>query len=155
MVSMQFCARGLMLTPDRQLLLMEMVGGTMNLWIMPGGRIEPGEDALTALNRELREETGRADFEVGPLLWIRQGTVAREDGPLIEEERFFLVRCEHFTPDAGGLEAEERSRFLRFRWWSFPEIQESEEAFVPRELGGLLAELERHGPPGIAVRIIE
>lgn len=134
---------------------MEMVGRSMSLWIMPGGRIEPGEDDVMALNRELREETGRADFEVGPLLWIRQGTVARSDGPLIEEERFFLVRCEHFTPDAEGLEAEERSRLLRFRWWSLPEIQESVDAFVPRELGSLLAELERHGPPETAVRIIE
>ena len=38
-------------------------------WILPGGRVELGEDTRTALERELMEETGR-EVQVGDLLWV-------------------------------------------------------------------------------------
>jgi ADP-ribose pyrophosphatase YjhB (NUDIX family) len=39
------------------------------LWSIPGGRVEPGESDVTAVRRELREETG-LDVAVGALAGV-------------------------------------------------------------------------------------
>jgi ADP-ribose pyrophosphatase YjhB (NUDIX family) len=38
-------------------------------WILPGGRVELGEDTRTALHREILEETGQG-ARIGNLLWV-------------------------------------------------------------------------------------
>ncbi len=40
-------------------------------WILPGGRVELGEDSRTALEREIAEETGDST-RVGDLLWVTE-----------------------------------------------------------------------------------
>jgi len=47
--------RGVILSPDNELLLVRRVsdGG----WELPGGRLEPDEDPIPGLCREIREET--------------------------------------------------------------------------------------------------
>ena len=44
------------------------------IWITPGGGIQEGEDEPSCVRREVFEETGLADFELGPCVWRRDHT---------------------------------------------------------------------------------
>jgi len=57
-------------------------------WEFPGGKVEPGEDAATALRRELEEELGIL-AEIGPLVTTIRHTYK---GDAAFELHFFLVQ---------------------------------------------------------------
>src|ERR671927_100890 len=50
---------GILLKQDRVLICQRKPGGAFPLkWEFPGGKVEPGEDLVAALERELEEELG-------------------------------------------------------------------------------------------------
>jgi ADP-ribose pyrophosphatase YjhB (NUDIX family) len=57
---------GAIIIRDGHVLLMRM--GANDFWFVPGGRVEAGEVARVALEREVTEELG-VTGEVGRLLW--------------------------------------------------------------------------------------
>lgn len=57
-------------------------------WCLPGGGIEPGEDIVSAMRRELMEETG-VEPEIGNILYVHQlGEPGNYGGP----DYFFHIR---------------------------------------------------------------
>src|SRR5262245_55753320 len=66
---------GAIIIRDGHVLLMRM--GANDFWFVPGGRVEAGETARLALEREITEELG-VTGEVGRLLWANEN----ESGPL-------------------------------------------------------------------------
>lgn len=139
--------RAVFLTPSASVLLVRVASPTGDIWITPGGRIRPGEAPLRALEREIREETGRRGTRPEAEIWIRHGTFAVDGQRVPEQERFFLVRTEEFEPNGSAMEGQELERFRGFRWWPIGDILRSKETFLPARLGELLRDLQRHGPP--------
>jgi ADP-ribose pyrophosphatase YjhB (NUDIX family) len=62
-------ARVLLIDEHDRVLLLRADLGDRNVWIAPGGGLEPGETAEDAALRELREETGIELPELSPCVW--------------------------------------------------------------------------------------
>jgi double-stranded uracil-DNA glycosylase len=84
-------------------------------WVTPGGGREPGEDDEQTVRRELREEVGLAEFEIGPMLWELEGWTLDEPGFGSFLSRVYLVRVDHFEPP-------HLTEALELRWFSPAEL---------------------------------
>jgi TDG/mug DNA glycosylase family protein len=134
--------RAVVLDPDGRTLLnrFDFVHGPV--WASPGGGVEQCESDEDALRRELREECGLRDVELGPLLWTRTHRFADMPGWGGQTERHYLVRGPAFEPAPEVDLAVEGASGLR--WFAADELDGLETA--PRTLAALLRDLLAHGP---------
>ena len=139
--------RGLILSPDDELLMMRFIAPGRAVWITLGGGLERGETPVAGLRRELCEETERDGWQIGPEVW-RRAACFELDGEMVEQrERYFLVRSPWFEPPGEMPDERERRFFGGFAWWTAPEIAGSAERFAPRRLATCLQRLLAEGPP--------
>ena len=61
-------ARVVIFNDQKQVLMVKHHQDEKDIWLVPGGSIEEGENALEAARREVLEETG-LDVEIGKMLW--------------------------------------------------------------------------------------
>ena len=102
-------------------------------WFTVGGGVEPGESYLEAAAREIVEETGITDFDLGPIVWSRRG-VLNIPHPVLFDERYIVARCEGAEPTRGGWQALEHELIDDIRWWTQPDLAVTSEVIFP---GGL------------------
>jgi 8-oxo-dGTP pyrophosphatase MutT (NUDIX family) len=100
-------------------------------WLPTGGHVEPGEDPLATVYRELLEELGIATGLIegvssNPLLVTQTKTVGQDAGH-VDVSLWYVLRGSttmEFSPDL--------AEFVAVRWWTFDEIAAaSAEMFDP------------------------
>lgn len=142
--------RAVILTPANDLLMVRFEFPTRQVWALPGGGLDPGEDHVTALRRELIEETGLHGPEIGPHIWTREHIIPFADGSYDGQRgEIYLIRTEHFEANPGiGWEQMRAERVHEMKWWSYDEIMAgSDIGFAPAALPELLRSLVNDGIP--------
>jgi double-stranded uracil-DNA glycosylase len=139
-------ARALVLDEEGRTLLVQFRDDVGQVWwATPGGGIDDGEDVESALRRELAEELGLDDFQLGPEIWTREHTFGWRGSILRQRERIWLVEVTRHEPAPRvDLAAE---LVADVRWWTPAELADTTEQLVPRRLPELLQELRTTGPP--------
>jgi G:T/U-mismatch repair DNA glycosylase/ADP-ribose pyrophosphatase YjhB (NUDIX family) len=140
--------RALLLDPAGRTLLVRFEWPEKTVWAPPGGGIEPGETLEQAIRRELEEECGVREVELGPAIWTRDHWFADMAGWGGQSEHVYLVRTARFEPRPAWTKAELAAEGIAgLRWWTPDELEASGETFAPRRLPALVRELLEHGPP--------
>jgi G:T/U-mismatch repair DNA glycosylase/ADP-ribose pyrophosphatase YjhB (NUDIX family) len=146
---MRDAVRALVLDPADRILLVRFQDARATWWAAPGGGLEPGETDEHALQRELAEECGLHEYELGPQVWTREHWF---NGPILyagQAERYYLVRTPAFEP-VPELTTEQLAAegVVELRWWSPAELAATDALFAPRRLPELLRQLTADVPSG-------
>ncbi|MET7645323.1 NUDIX hydrolase [Streptomyces sp. NPDC005426] len=143
-------ARLVLLDPQDRVLLMhgfEPEDPASTWWFTPGGGLEGDETREQAALRELAEETGITDVELGPLLWQRMCSFPFDGRRWDQDEWYFLARTTQTATDTSGQTGLERRSVAGLRWWTSAELSAARETVYPTRLAELLRTLLDEGPP--------
>lgn len=142
--------RALVLDPGDRVMLVCADDELGVWWSTPGGGIEAGETDQQALARELVEELGLHDVELGPLIWTREHRLVNPRRWGKQTERHYLVRTVAFEPAPTlGAEALAEEGATDARWFTLEELHGL--VTGPRRLAELVAGLLQNGPPPVPI----
>jgi 8-oxo-dGTP pyrophosphatase MutT (NUDIX family) len=120
-------------------------------WFTPGGGLEDDETREQAALRELAEETGITEVELGPVLWQRHCSFPFDGRRWDQDEWYFLGRTDRTATAPAGLTELERRSVRGLRWWTSAELSAARETVYPTRLAELLRTLLDEGPPSAPV----
>ncbi|MFF8293034.1 NUDIX hydrolase [Streptomyces sp. NPDC016309] len=147
-------ARVVLLDPEDRILLLhghEPDDPSVTWWFTPGGGVEGDETREEAALRELAEETGLTDVELGPVLWKRECAFPFAGRRWHQDEWYYLARTTRTAVVLGALTELESRSVAGLRWWTSAELSAARETVYPTRLAGLLRTLLAEGPPATPV----
>jgi double-stranded uracil-DNA glycosylase len=135
--------RALIFDDDGRILLVQYENPTTKAtwWGTPGGGIEAGESHEQALRRELREELGLEEFDVGELIWEHEREFPWARRLLWQHNSVYLVRVAGHEPRPTIDLTEEG--VAGQRWWTLAELESTKERLAPPDLLARVREIVR------------
>lgn len=116
-------------------------------WFTPGGGLDDGETVEAAARREVREETGFAVADPGPVVFRRTVLFDFDGVRYRQHEHFFCAHVSSsFAIDDAGWSDVERRSVLEHRWWTHAELVATPETIHPAELARILSDVLARGP---------
>ncbi|MFC0600776.1 NUDIX hydrolase [Streptomyces palmae] len=147
-------ARIVLLDPRDRILLLhgcEPDDPASTWWFTPGGGLEGSETREQAARRELAEETGITEVELGPVLWRRTCSFPFDGRRWDQDEWYFLGRTRQTAVRPGGLTELEQRSVTGLRWWTCEDLAATDETVYPTRLAAHLRTLFEQGPPNAPV----
>jgi 8-oxo-dGTP pyrophosphatase MutT (NUDIX family) len=129
-----------------RVLLVRFWDGDRSWWCTPGGGVEAGESDEAAALRELTEELGEADVELGPCIWTRRHAGVFRGQLFDQAERIYVGHVAAFEPQPSR-EALREHDLADIRWWTADELAAADSEFAPRRLSELVHNVLDTGPP--------
>jgi double-stranded uracil-DNA glycosylase len=128
--------RAVLVDSGERVLMMKWQRPGAYWWILPGGGIEAGETDEQALRRELLEEAGLREFELGPLVLERTHVRPGSRRLIRQHDSFYLVRVDRIEVSPTIDMAAEN--MAGHRWWTLEELEDSDERIAPPGLAALV-----------------
>ena len=122
-------------------------------WATVRGGVESDESYEEAARREVREETGITDVELGPVVWTREKTVAFQHGTVHFVEQYFLGRTDADVISTKGQDEYEKQFMRDHRWWSLDDLRQADEVIFPEGIAELIAPILAGALPAAPVRL--
>jgi len=122
-------------------------------WLTPGGGVDPGESLAETARRELLEETGIKDAELGPIVWYDEPLVTYLGERFQILQSYFVARCGAETLRSDGWTEVERETIREMRWCSPEDLRGFEERVYPSRLADMLPDLIAGRYPDEPIRL--
>jgi len=131
-------ARAVLLDPDDRIFLIHgrdpADASKTPWWEIPGGGVDAGETSADAVARELYEEAGFADAEIGPVIWTQYVEFDFGGYHFESDEKIHIARCQGGEWAPKHLEFLEAAAFDRAQWWALDDLMASEDPVLPTRL---------------------